>query len=61
MTIPRADTYSGLQLNEEAEALGSFNFIAIEDAATDPGNPGVMYFADTGANKAESKLGRSTG
>ena len=58
MTIPHADTYSGLQLNEKAEALGSFNFIRIEDAATDPGNPGVVYFADTGANKAESKLGR---
>ena len=58
VTIPHADTYSGLQLNEQAEALGSFNFIRIEDAANDPGTPGVVYFADTGANKAESKLGR---
>jgi hypothetical protein len=58
VTIPHADRYSGLQLNEAAEALGSFNFIRIEDAATDPGNPGVVYFADTGANKAESKHGR---
>ena len=58
VTIPHADSYSGLQLNEQAEALGSFNFIRIEDAATDAGNPGVVYFADTGANKAESKLGR---
>jgi hypothetical protein len=57
-TIPHADTYSGLQLNEKAEALGSFNFIRIEDAANDPADPGVVYFADTGANKAESKLGR---
>ena len=58
MTIPHVDRYTGLQLNEAAEALGSFNFIRIEDAATDPENPGVMYFADTGANKAESKFGR---
>jgi hypothetical protein len=58
VTIPHADRYSGLQLNEVAEALGSFNFIRIEDAATDPANPGVVYFADTGANKAESKHGR---
>ena len=40
VTIPHADTYSGLQLNEKAEALGSFNFIRIEDAATDPAQPG---------------------
>ena len=58
VTIPHADAYSGLQLNEKAEALGSFNFIRIEDAANDPADPGVVYFADTGANKAESKLGR---
>ena len=58
VTVPHADRYTGLQLNEKAEALGSFNFIRIEDAATDPGDPGVVYFADTGANKAESKLGR---
>ena len=58
VTIPHADRYSGLQLNEQAEALGSFNFIRIEDAATDPADPGVVYFADTGANKAESKVGR---
>jgi hypothetical protein len=58
VTIPHAERYSGLQLNERAEALGSFNFVRIEDAASDPANPGVVYFADTGANKAESKLGR---
>jgi len=58
VTIPHADRYTGLQLNDAAEALGSFNFIRIEDAATDPAKPGVVYFADTGANKAESKLGR---
>ncbi len=58
VTIPHADRYSGLQLNEVAEALGSFNFVRIEDAAVAPGNPGVVYFADSGANKAESRYGR---
>ncbi len=58
VTIPQADRYTGLQLNERAEALGSFNFVRIEDAATDPGNPGVVYFSDTGANKSETKHGR---
>ena len=58
VTIPHADRYTGLQLNERAEALGSFNFVRIEDAATDPGNPGVVYFSDTGANKSETKHGR---
>ena len=58
VTIPDAERYSGLQLNEQAEAIGSFNFIRIEDAATTRRTPGVVYFADTGANKAESKLGR---
>ena len=58
VTIPHADRYTGLQLNEQAEALGSFNFVRIEDAATDPGNPGVVYFSDTGANKSETKHGR---
>ena len=58
VTIPHADRYTGLQLNDKAEALGSFNFVRIEDAAVDPRNPGVIYFSDTGANKAETKLGR---
>ena len=30
----------------------------IEDAAHDPGNPGVIYVSDTGANKSETKNGR---
>jgi hypothetical protein len=52
------ERYSGLQLNDVAEKLGSFNFVRIEDAATDPTNRGVVYFADTGANSAETKNGR---
>ena len=58
VTIPHADRYTGLQLNEQAEALGSFNFVRIEDATADPSNPGVVYFSDTGANKSETKHGR---
>ena len=58
VSIPHAATYSGLELNEVAEDLGSFNFVRIEDAAHDPGDPGVIYLSDTGANKAETKNGR---
>ena len=59
VTIPHVERYTGLQLNEVAESLGSFNFIRIEDAATDPGTPGVVYFADTGANQTtENRYGR---
>lgn len=58
VSIPHASRYSGRELNEVAEGLGSFNFIRIEDAAHDPGNPGVIYLSDTGANRAESKNGR---
>jgi hypothetical protein len=58
VTIPHADRYTGLQLNAVSEAMGSFNFVRIEDAATDPDDPGVVYFADTGANEGETKRGR---
>jgi hypothetical protein len=58
VTIPRVERFTGLQLNAKAESLGSFNFVRIEDAATDPADPGIVYFADTGAKKSESKSGR---
>ncbi len=58
VSIPHADTYSGLELNQVAEDLGAFNFVRVEDAAHDPGNPGVIYLTDTGAGKAETKNGR---
>ncbi|MET0800946.1 MAG: hypothetical protein ABWZ53_07250 [Actinomycetota bacterium] len=58
VSIPHAARYTGLELNAIAEDLGSFNFVRIEDAAHDPGNPGVIYLSDTGSNKAESKNGR---
>ena len=58
VTIPNVERYDGKQLNAAAEKLGSFNFVRIEDAATDPTNPGVVYFSDTGANAADTKNGR---
>jgi hypothetical protein len=58
VTIPNVERYDGHELNDEAEALGSFNFVRIEDAATDPSHPGVVYFADTGQNIAETRYGR---
>lgn len=58
VTIPHAKRYDGLELNEKAEALGSFNFVRIEDAVSDPGGPGVVYFSDTGAKRAQTKDGR---
>jgi hypothetical protein len=58
VTIPHVERFDGKELNDVSEALGSFNFVRIEDAANDPDTPGVVYFADTGANKADSKHGR---
>ena len=58
VTIPHAGSYSGLELNRVADRLGAFDFVRVEDAAHDPANPGVIYFTDTGANKAETKNGR---
>lgn len=58
VSIPNAAKYSGQELNEVSEGMGAFDFVRIEDAAHDPGNPGVIYISDTGANRAESKNGR---
>lgn len=58
VTIPHASRYDGMELNEVAKGLGSFNFVRIEDAAHDPGNPGVIYMSDTGAARGETTNGR---
>jgi hypothetical protein len=58
VTIRRGERLDGLELNEAAERLGSFNFVRIEDAAHDPGNPGVIYVSETGHNAAETRNGR---
>lgn len=58
VSIPNAQRYTGLELNKVSDRLGSFNFVRIEDAAHDPGNPGVVYLSDTGAKPAETQNGR---
>jgi hypothetical protein len=58
VTIPHVERYTGLQLNAVSEALGSFNFVRIEDAANDPDTPGVVYFADSGNARSDSRHGR---
>lgn len=58
VSIPNVQRYTGLELNNVAEGLGSFNFVRIEDAAHDPANPGVVYLSDTGAKSAETQNGR---
>ena len=57
-TIRHVERYNGKELNERAERLGSFNFVRIEDAATDASNPGVVYISETGHNAAETRNGR---
>jgi hypothetical protein len=57
-TIPHAERYDGGELNEVAEGLTPFNFIRVEDAASDPENPGVLYLADSGSWRASSDLNR---
>lgn len=58
VTIRDVERYAGLELNEVAERLGSFNFVRIEDAATQPSAPGVVYISETGHNAAETRNGR---
>lgn len=58
VTVKRAEKMPGQRLNDAANALGAMDFIRIEDAAYDPGQPGVTYFADTGAWSHETRLGR---
>jgi hypothetical protein len=48
----------GERLNDAANELGAMDFIRIEDAAFDPSQPGVLYFADTGAWSHETREGR---
>jgi hypothetical protein len=58
VTIPHAERYTGPQLNDVTEALGAFRFVRVEDAAHDPGNPGVIYISDTGSNQDQTHNGR---
>jgi hypothetical protein len=58
VTVPHPGRYTGPQLNEVTESLGAFRFVRVEDAAHDPGNPGVIYVADTGSNQDQTHNGR---
>jgi hypothetical protein len=56
VAIPDAERYTGTELNEVTEALTPFNFIRVEDAISDPADPGVVYLNDTGSYRKTSDL-----
>ncbi len=60
--IPQRQNSDPFELERAAQAAGAFDFIRIEDSVADPQNPGVVYFADTGAGRLdvgqESRAGR---
>lgn len=47
-----------VQLEAQVQGLGSFNFIRIEDGASDPRTTGVFYFATTGSPATADPFGR---
>jgi hypothetical protein len=49
---------SAKDLEAASQAMGAFDFVRIEDAVSDPADPGVVYFADTGAAHRETFRGR---
>jgi hypothetical protein len=60
--IPQASNSNPIELDRKTSSLGAMGLIRIEDAVADPDNPGVVYFADTGAGRLaegqESRAGR---
>jgi hypothetical protein len=56
--IPQRMNGSPKELEAASQAMGAFDFVRIEDAVADPSNPGVVYFADTGAARKETFRGR---
>ena len=58
VTVPHADRYGGLALNEATEKLTPFNFVRIEDATADPSAPGVLYFSDSGSYRPTADVTR---
>jgi hypothetical protein len=60
--IPQHLNSNPIELDRAAQARGAMGLIRIEDAVADPTNPGVVYFADTGAGRLaegqESRAGR---
>jgi hypothetical protein len=58
VTVKGSERMRGERLNDAANELGAMDFVRIEDAAYDPAQPGVTYWADTGAATKESRQGR---
>jgi hypothetical protein len=56
--IPQSRNETPDELDEAADALDAFDFVRIEDATTDPGRAGIVYFADTGAAHKQTFRGR---
>ena len=60
--IPQRLNSNPIELDRAAQAAGAMGLIRIEDAIADPSDPGVVYFADTGAGRLdegqESRAGR---
>ncbi len=56
--IPQRMNTSPKELEAASQAIGAFDFVRIEDAVADPSDPGVVYFADTGAARKETFRGR---
>jgi hypothetical protein len=60
--IPQRSNSNPIELDRAAQAAGAMGLIRIEDSVADPANPGVVYFADTGAGRLdqgqESRAGR---
>jgi hypothetical protein len=56
--IPQRLNSTPNELEAASQAMGAFDFVRIEDAVASPTEPGVVYFADTGAARRETFRGR---
>jgi hypothetical protein len=56
--IPQRLNSTPNELEAASQAIGAFDFVRIEDAVASPADPGVVYFADTGAAHKETFRGR---
>jgi hypothetical protein len=56
--IPQTRNLDPKTLESASQRMGMFDFVRIEDMASDPNHPGVLYFADTGAANQETIQGR---
>jgi hypothetical protein len=56
--IPQRFNGTPKELEAQSQAIGAFDFVRIEDAVASADEPGVVYFADTGAAHRETFRGR---